>query len=341
MVGRIAELRTRRAGDKDQDLATSEAGEAEADAQPTTAEEVPVDWIRINARRPAARILQTVKLRAFNPLASEWQRMFGLADAFHSGHRHLDPTDKTRDSVLISWLDRQRYLRGAGLLAPVRVHELDQLGMIWDKHARSWERGHAHAHARAWAAIHGHLAVLAAEKMDGHAVGPWAGRQRKNAKLTAEQDAKLTALDALWRIDPDWNRSYRRMPAYLAAGGILTGPANRTCVDADHDCDRGTDPRSAETAGPNAPVAGRWKPSSPMATTSGRTTTAPPTSRRPAPGRPTAGPPRHRPTTRRRGTRIRGPGYYLVTDLQVAAGHTREQASAAIARIEWDVLDVV
>ncbi|MFI8085799.1 hypothetical protein ACIF6L_34040 [Kitasatospora sp. NPDC086009] len=38
---------------------------------------------------------------------------------------------------------------------------------------------------------------------------------------------------------------------------------------------------------------------------------------------------------------MRGPGYYLVTDLLVAAGHTREQASAAIARIEWDVLDPV
>ncbi|MFJ1796856.1 hypothetical protein [Kitasatospora griseola] len=36
---------------------------------------------------------------------------------------------------------------------------------------------------------------------------------------------------------------------------------------------------------------------------------------------------------------MRGPGYYLVTDLLVAAGHTREQAAAAIARIEWDVLD--
>ncbi|MFC8452133.1 hypothetical protein [Kitasatospora sp. NPDC057223] len=36
---------------------------------------------------------------------------------------------------------------------------------------------------------------------------------------------------------------------------------------------------------------------------------------------------------------MRGPGYNLVTDLLVAAGHTREQASAAVARIEWDVLD--
>ncbi|MFJ1796855.1 DEAD/DEAH box helicase [Kitasatospora griseola] len=238
VVGRITELRTRRAGEKDQDTITEseeseqgeETGEVGDDAQPA-AQESPVDWIRINARKHAARILQTVKLRAFNPRATEWQRMYQLAAVFHTGHRHLDPTDKTRDGALISWLDRQRYLKGSGLLAPVRIHELDQLGMIWDKHARSWERGYAHA--RAWAEAHGHLAVPAAEKLDGHAVGAWVGRQRKNAKLTAEQDAKLTALDAMWRIEPDWNRSYRRMLAYLAAGGTLDGPANRTGGEAD------------------------------------------------------------------------------------------------------------
>ena len=190
-----------------------------------------MDWLRINARKHAAQILRTVKLRAFNPRATEWQRMFALAAAFHTGHRHLDPTDKTRDGAPVSWLDRQRYLGGAGLLAPVRIHELDRLGMIWDKHARSWDRGFAHA--RAWAETHGHLAVPAAEKLDGHAVGAWVGRQRKNAKLTAAQDAKLTALDAMWRIEPDWNRSYRRLLAYLAAGGTLDGPANRTGGEVD------------------------------------------------------------------------------------------------------------
>lgn len=59
------------------------------------------------------------------------------------------------------------------------------------------------------------------------------GRQRRNPKLTAAQDAKLTALDELWRIEPDWNRSYRRLLVYLAAGGTLTGPANRTGGEAD------------------------------------------------------------------------------------------------------------
>ncbi|MFI8085296.1 helicase associated domain-containing protein [Kitasatospora sp. NPDC086009] len=197
----------------------TDAGAGRGDEQ---AGESPVDWLRINARKHAAQILQTVKLRAFNPRATEWQRMFALAAAFRARHGHLDACDKSVEGDLVSWLDRQRYLKGAGLLAPVRVNELDQLDMIWDKHARSWERGFVHASA--WAAIHGHLAIPAAEKLDGHGVGAWMGRQRKNSKLTVEQDAKLTALDAMWRIEPDWNRSYRRLLAYLAAVAPWTAP---------------------------------------------------------------------------------------------------------------------
>ncbi|MFJ9460786.1 helicase associated domain-containing protein [Kitasatospora sp. NPDC101447] len=45
--------------------------------------------------------------------------------------------------------------------------------------------------------------------------------------------AKLDALYELWRLEPDWNRSYRRLLTYLAAGGTLDGPANRTGVGED------------------------------------------------------------------------------------------------------------
>ncbi|MEU9048627.1 MULTISPECIES: helicase associated domain-containing protein [unclassified Kitasatospora] len=156
----------------------------------------------------------------------EWQRMHVVAAVFHLEHGHLDPTDKQAHPELISWLDRQRYLRGQHLLDPARVSELDALGMIWSKHANAWERGHAYA--RAWAAHHGHLAIPATEKLDGYAVGAWMRRQRKAENLGADQVAKLDALDELWRLEPDWNRSYRCLLTYLAAGGTLDGPTNRT-----------------------------------------------------------------------------------------------------------------
>ncbi|MFF0416282.1 helicase associated domain-containing protein [Kitasatospora sp. NPDC004745] len=73
-----------------------------------------------------------------------------------------------------------------------------------------------------------HLAIPATAKLDDYAVGAWMRRQRKAAGLTADQVAKLDGLDELWRLETDWNMSYRRLLAYLAAGGTRTGPANRT-----------------------------------------------------------------------------------------------------------------
>ncbi|MDH6711366.1 putative helicase [Kitasatospora sp. MAA19] len=230
VVGRITELRASRSQSTAHTTAAKPTeGEAaepgDGEQQPAPAES-PIEWLRINARQHAARILQTVKLRAFNPRAVEWQRMHAVAARFHIEHGHLDPTDKTKHAELISWLTRQRHLNGQGLLDAARVSELDALGMIWSKNANAWERGYAYA--RAFHHQYGHLAIPATAKLDDYAVGAWMRRQRKADNLTADQVAKLDALDELWRLEPDWNRSYRRLLAYLAAGGTLDGPANRT-----------------------------------------------------------------------------------------------------------------
>ncbi|MEU6971480.1 helicase-related protein [Kitasatospora aureofaciens] len=123
VVGRITELRAHRARSAplttEASAAEGEAAEAGAGEQPA-AEQTPVDWLRIDARRHAARILQTVKLRVFNPRASEWRRMHAVAARFHLEHGHLDPTDREKHGELISWLDRQRYLNGQGLLDRAR-----------------------------------------------------------------------------------------------------------------------------------------------------------------------------------------------------------------------------
>ncbi|MQS17921.1 DEAD/DEAH box helicase [Streptomyces kaniharaensis] len=250
VVGRITELRASRSqGTAHTTAAKPAEGEAteagEGKQQPVPAES-PIEWLRINAKQHAAQILQTVKLRAFNPRAVEWQRMHAVAAVFHLQHGHLDPTDKTKQAELISWLTRQRHLHGQGLLDAARVNELDALGMIWSKNANAWERGAAYA--AAFHHQHGHLAIPATAKLDDYAVGAWMRRQRKADNLTDDQVAKLDALDELWRLEPDWNRSYRRLLAYRAAGGTLDGPANRTGGEADPAFRPGTWLRKQATA---------------------------------------------------------------------------------------------
>ncbi|GAA2789184.1 hypothetical protein GCM10010441_12890 [Kitasatospora paracochleata] len=65
---------------------------------------------------------------------------------------------------------------------------------------------------------------------------------RANARATARP---------MWRLEPDWNRSYRRLLAYLAAGGTVDGPANRTGGKVDPSFRPGTWLRSRTRPAPN------------------------------------------------------------------------------------------
>jgi hypothetical protein len=105
-----------------------------------------------------------------------------------------------------------------------------------------------HAVAAVFHHQHGHLAIPATARLDGYAVGAWMRRQPRAETLTPEQAARLDALDSLWRLEPDWNRSYRRLLAYLAAGGTLTGPANRAGLGDDPTFRPGTWPRKRDKA---------------------------------------------------------------------------------------------
>ncbi|MFB7375807.1 Helicase associated domain protein [Kitasatospora purpeofusca] len=233
VVGRITELRTRRAGTSGPHTlpkagATPQAATGGADGSlPDEAlEESPVSWLQIDAGDHEDEILRALKLRAFSPRAQEWERLYRIAAVFHTEHGHLDVTDKEKHRELITWLDQQRYLNASGTMAPARKTELDEIGMIWSKHANAWERGLAYA--LVFHRQEGHLAIPSTHTIDGYKVGAWMGRQRLDPDaLTAHQRARLDKLDPLWRQDLDWNRSARRYAAYLAAGGTVEGPVNR------------------------------------------------------------------------------------------------------------------
>lgn len=245
VVGRIADLRTHRSqpgttfntGESRLKVTSPQAdtGDAEngAGVEVEVAEttvESPIEWLRIKARAHAAEILRSLKLRMFSPRTQEWERMWARAAEFYIEHKHLDVTDQEQHRELITWLGNQRYLREKGSLDAARVSELDAIGMIWDKHAHAWVRGAAYA--KAFREIHGHLAAKFTEQLDAYNVGRWLVRQRQ-ADLTPQQAKLLDELDPLWRLHPDWNRSYRRMVAYLAGDGTLDGPVNRTGGEAD------------------------------------------------------------------------------------------------------------
>ncbi|MEV0536003.1 helicase-related protein [Kitasatospora sp. NPDC050463] len=82
VVGRITELRASRSQGTAHTTTAKPAEAAEGEQQPAPVES-PIEWLRINAKQHAARILLTDKLRAFNPRAVEWQRVHAVAAVFH------------------------------------------------------------------------------------------------------------------------------------------------------------------------------------------------------------------------------------------------------------------
>ncbi len=224
VTARITELRTNRYGTEQLRPHTAEPGLEEvqdAEELENGASDEDAKWLRVETTAYEDQILRTLKLRALSPRTAEWEKWYERADSFHRQHGHLD----VREGDLVDWLNRQREQYTAGRLDAARTSELDRIGMIWDKHAHAWARGYAYA--KAWHKIHGDLAVPGGAKIDGYTVGRWMRVQRLNPNLPPEQRQLLDALDPLWRWDPKWQRGYRRMAAYLEAGGRLSGPRNR------------------------------------------------------------------------------------------------------------------
>ncbi|MGV9269606.1 helicase associated domain-containing protein [Kitasatospora sp. NPDC003701] len=185
---------------------------------------------RLRRGSPAPR-RRRARARAQDTVRREWERMYAVAAAFAAEHGHLDPAGNGVDRELAHWVARQRHLYGEARLRPIWISRLAELGMIWNDDSNAWERGLAYA--RAFATRTGHLAIPVAQTLDGYPLGTWMAAQRRANKLTKHRQKALDALDSLWRLEPGWNRSYRRMTAYLAAGGTLTGPANRTAHPTD------------------------------------------------------------------------------------------------------------
>ncbi|WP_042373266.1 DEAD/DEAH box helicase [Streptacidiphilus neutrinimicus] len=224
VTARITELRTNRYGATEQQTHTAEPGLKDAENTEALEDGLPVEdveWLRIETTAYEDQILRTLKLRTLSPRTAEWEKWYVQAEAFYTQHGHLD----VREGDLVDWLSRQREQYAAGRLDAARISELDRIGMIWDKHLHAWVRGYAYA--KAWYHKNGDLAIPADARIDGYTVGRWMRVQRKNTDLPQMQRQLLDALDPLWSWDPKWQRGYRRLATYIAAGGALTGPRNR------------------------------------------------------------------------------------------------------------------
>lgn len=168
------------------------------------------------------RIARAMDIIAFDPRdTTSRPRREGLAAAraFYSLHSHLDvPTDYT-DSTgykLGTFVTGMRDAHHRGHLDTTWTAELDEFGMIWDKHEAAWRANLTQA--ADYHQAHGHLAIPTT--IPG---GPFLAEQRSlatNGRLDPARAADLEAIDPNWNLPfgPDWHRKYHLLRTHLAAG---------------------------------------------------------------------------------------------------------------------------
>lgn len=132
------------------------------------------------------------------------------------------------------WIATQRQTHTRGRLDTERVHQLDELGMIWNHADIAFTEGLAAA--RGWAAEHGHLLPPTDATWQGYPLGQWLKNQRAAARRSSSTAGagKAAGLDrerrrALEEIDPAWcpawpvvwQRCFHLARTYRTAGGAL------------------------------------------------------------------------------------------------------------------------
>jgi len=174
------------------------------------------DWLvrQRQSRRTGRRTLTDAQIAALDALGmvwdhadQAWQEWIRLLSAYRAEHgtANVPREHVTGDGAALgTWLSQQRGRRRRGSLAPDRVVELEQAGVVWDPVQEAFEAGLAGL-AR-FRAEHGHSQVPAAHvAADGQQLGRWVRRQRgrrwqrdgRNG-LTDAQIAALDALDMRW-----------------------------------------------------------------------------------------------------------------------------------------------
>lgn len=146
-----------------------------------------------------------------------WAQYYALLTQYHREHGNIQiPKDYiTDDGIRLgTWLAalRRRYNGRAENRAPLtdeQIRQLDELGMIWDSHARKWDE--AYARAEAYYNRHQDLNVPATYKCaDGFVLGKWLNQQRKNhadGKLSDKRYDKLCTLGMVWDKGDSWKKS--------------------------------------------------------------------------------------------------------------------------------------
>jgi len=202
-------------------------------------------WVGTRRRERKTGRLSTAKIAELDALGMVWDTLdvgyqTGVdhlrAYIAREGHADVPRRDVADDGYMLgSWVSRRRSERKAGTLTPVRIAELDTLGMVWDSSREANYRAGVD-HLQAYKAEWGHANVPKNHVADdGFALGAWVGTrryERRAGTLTAVRVAELDALGMVWDpLDARYRAGVDHLRAYTAEWGHAKVPKNHVTDD--------------------------------------------------------------------------------------------------------------
>jgi hypothetical protein len=185
-------------------------------------------WLETIGHKVPAGFADRVRLHVVKSLRwTSWHAGYQAAADFYAQHGHLLPPDSDDYRVpggerLGRWLREQRSRYRKGAMAPDRVAQLDQIGMVWDPLEVAW-REHL-AELTAWRAEHGDVDPPYRTPLSW-----WLRKQclaHRRGKLEPQREAVLRALgvNLTNRFAAAWERGLHHAREHARAHGNLRVP---------------------------------------------------------------------------------------------------------------------
>ena len=170
-------------------------------------------------------------VRLVERTAESWEFWFGLVERYAAEYgtaRVPAPYVCDGGYPLGTWVFKQRYKHGKGLLNPSRVRRLTRLdGWTWDPAEDAWEDNFRRVEE--FAKRNGHLRVPISHTVDGSRLVTWIRTQRGKFTRGLLSDAQVGRLESLpgWSWDPiadQWEAAYQQLKNFTARHGSCRVP---------------------------------------------------------------------------------------------------------------------
>ncbi len=168
-----------------------------------------------------------------------WEQGFAEAAAYHQAFGNLEvPSRYISPSGfrLGCWLNniRRQYKFNSDKISPARVAALNQLGMLWDVRAYTWDKNIIKASQ--YFERYGNLDIPANYFIDGFNIGTWIRSLRRlyrSGSLTQDKIDRLNKIGMLWNDSPErkWELLYEQAKKFFSEHGGLDVPSTYVTAD--------------------------------------------------------------------------------------------------------------